>query len=51
MTMFILGSLESAYMVDFPLVLIELFALGVRPTAEASENGSKISDFTPTRSV
>jgi len=31
--MFILGSLESAYVVDFILVLIELFSLGV--TAEA----------------
>ena len=31
--MFILGSLESAYIVDFLLVIIELFTLGV--TADA----------------
>ena len=54
-----LGSLGTTYdvhlgfirkrVVDFLLVFIELFSLGV--TAKAGENRSKIGDFAPRRSV
>jgi len=47
--MFILGSLENG-VVDFLLMLIEVFSLGV--TAESLRaKKSKIGDFAPTRSL
>ena len=39
--MIILGSLESAYIVDFLLALIELFSLGVTAEAILAIIGSK----------
>ena len=37
--------------VDFLLVIIELFSLGVTAEAHTSENRSNIGDFAPTRSL
>ena len=41
--MFILGSLESAYVVDFLLMLIKLFSLGVTTEALRAIIGSKLA--------
>jgi len=49
--MFIILVLIGKRVVDFLLVLIELFLLGVTAEPLRAKRDSKIGDFAPTRSV